>query len=39
MRARDIADWPIAATSLLPDFPISTEDHDFFGSGMPHGQP
>ncbi|KAA6459133.1 nucleotide-binding protein [Acidobacteria bacterium AB60] len=34
MRSRDIADWPIAATSLLLDCPIWTEDQDFFGSGI-----
>lgn len=34
MRSRDIADWPIVATSLLLDCPIWTEDQDFFGSGI-----
>lgn len=34
MRSRDIADWPIAATALLLDCPIWTEDQDFFGSGI-----
>ena len=34
MRSRDIADWPIAATSLLLDCPIWTEDQDLFGSGI-----
>ena len=34
IRSRDIDDWPIAATSLLLDCPIWTEDHDFFGSGI-----
>jgi len=34
MRSRDIADWPIVATSLLLDCPIWTEDQDFFGSGV-----
>jgi predicted nucleic acid-binding protein len=34
MRHRDITDWPIAATSLLLDCPIWTEDPDFFGSGI-----
>ena len=34
MRSRDIDDWPIAATSLLLDCPIWTEDQDFFGSGI-----
>jgi predicted nucleic acid-binding protein len=34
MRSRDVADWPIAATSLLLDCPIWTEDQDFFGSGI-----
>ena len=31
---RDADDWPIVAVALLPDFPISTEDQDFFGSGV-----
>jgi predicted nucleic acid-binding protein len=34
MRSRNIADWPIVATSLLLDCPIWTEDQDFFGSGI-----
>ena len=34
MRSRDVADWPIAATALLLDCPIWTEDQDFFGSGI-----
>ena len=34
MAARDIADWPIVATSLLLDCPVWTEDRDFFGSGI-----
>lgn len=34
MRSRDIADWPIVATSLLLDCPVWTEDQDFFGSGI-----
>lgn len=34
MASRDIADWPIAATSLLLDCPVWTEDQDFFGSGI-----
>jgi predicted nucleic acid-binding protein len=34
MRSRDVGDWPIAATSLLLDCPIWTEDQDFFGSGI-----
>jgi predicted nucleic acid-binding protein len=32
--SRDIADWPIVATSLLLDCPVWTEDQDFFGSGV-----
>jgi predicted nucleic acid-binding protein len=31
---RDADDWPIVAVALLLDFPISTEDQDFFGSGV-----
>ena len=34
MRRRDLADWPIAATALLLECPIWTEDRDFFGSGI-----
>lgn len=34
MRSRDVDDWPIAATALLFDCPIWTEDQDFFGSGI-----
>jgi predicted nucleic acid-binding protein len=34
MRSRDIADWPIAATSFLLDCGVWTEDQDFFGSGI-----
>jgi predicted nucleic acid-binding protein len=34
MHSRDIADWPIVATSLLFDCAIWTEDQDFFGSGI-----
>jgi len=32
---RDPDDWPIVAVALLLDFPIWTEDQDFFGSGVP----
>ena len=32
--ARDPDDWPIVAVALLFDFPIWTEDQDFFGSGV-----
>jgi predicted nucleic acid-binding protein len=32
--ARDPDDWPIVAVALLLDFPIWTEDQDFFGSGV-----
>ena len=32
--ARDPEDWPIVAVALLFDFPIWTEDQDFFGSGV-----
>jgi predicted nucleic acid-binding protein len=31
---RDPDDWPIVAVTLLLDFPIWTEDQDFFGSGV-----
>jgi len=34
MLSRDIADWPVVATSLLLDCPVWTEDQDFFGSGV-----
>jgi predicted nucleic acid-binding protein len=34
MRSRDLADWPVAATALLLDCPVWTEDQDFFGSGI-----
>ena len=34
MISRDVADWPIVATSLLLDCPVWTEDQDFFGSGI-----
>ena len=32
---RDPGDWPIVAVALLLEFPIWTEDQDFFGSGVP----
>src|SRR6266446_9118599 len=38
---RDPDDWPIIAVALLLDFPIWTEDQDFFGSDvatLDHGQ-
>jgi predicted nucleic acid-binding protein len=31
---RDPDDWPIVSVALLLDFPIWTEDQDFFGSGV-----
>jgi predicted nucleic acid-binding protein len=31
---RDPNDWPVVAVALLLDFPIWTEDQDFFGSGI-----
>jgi predicted nucleic acid-binding protein len=34
MLPRDPDDWPVAALALLFNFPIWTEDHDFFGSGI-----
>jgi predicted nucleic acid-binding protein len=32
---RDPEDWPIAASALLLNCPIWTEDLDFFGCGIP----
>jgi predicted nucleic acid-binding protein len=32
--SRDPNDWPVAATALLIDAPIWTEDKDFFGIGI-----
>jgi len=32
---RDPDDWPILATALVMGCPIWTEDHDFFGTGVP----
>ena len=37
MRSRDIADWPIAATSLLLDCPIWAEDQEFLAAASPLG--
>jgi len=34
MQSRDVADWPIAATALLLNCHIWTEDQNFFGSGI-----
>ena len=31
---RDPEDWPVAAVALLLEFPIWTEDQDFFGTGL-----
>jgi predicted nucleic acid-binding protein len=31
---RDPNDWSVVAVALLLDFPIWTEDQDFFGSGV-----
>jgi predicted nucleic acid-binding protein len=31
---RDPDDWPVVAVALLLDFPIWTEDPDFFGTGV-----
>jgi predicted nucleic acid-binding protein len=31
---RDPDDWPVVVVALLLDFPIWTEDQDFFGSGV-----
>jgi len=33
--SRDPDDWPILATALALEFPIWTEDQDFFGAGVP----
>jgi predicted nucleic acid-binding protein len=32
---RDVRDWPILAVALILGCPIWTEDHDFFGTGVP----
>jgi predicted nucleic acid-binding protein len=32
--SRDPDDWPVVAVVLLLDFPIWTEDQDFFASGV-----
>jgi predicted nucleic acid-binding protein len=34
MISRDIDDWPIVAVALMLNFPVWTEDKDFFGSGI-----
>jgi predicted nucleic acid-binding protein len=34
VKPRDPDDWPIVAAALLLNFPIWTEDQDFFGSGV-----
>ncbi len=31
---RDPDDWPVVAVALLLDFPVWTEDADFFGTGV-----
>lgn len=31
---RDPDDWPVVAVALMLDFPVWTEDRDFFGSGI-----
>jgi predicted nucleic acid-binding protein len=31
---RDPDDWPVVAVALMLDFPVWTEDADFFGSGV-----
>jgi predicted nucleic acid-binding protein len=31
---RDPNDWPVVATALLLNFPVWTEDQDFFGGGV-----
>lgn len=35
IKARDINDWPVVATSLMLNCPVWTEDQDFFGTGIP----
>lgn len=35
MKTRDLDDWPVAATALLFNCPIWTEDKDFFGVDIP----
>jgi len=32
---RDPRDWPIVAAALALSCPVWTEDHDFFGAGVP----
>jgi predicted nucleic acid-binding protein len=34
LRGRDENDWPVLATALLLNYPIWTEDADFFGTGV-----
>jgi len=34
IQPRNSDDWPIVSLALLLDFPIWTEDQDFFGSGI-----
>ena len=34
MRMLDPNDWPVVATALLLNFPVWTEDQDFFGGGV-----
>jgi len=34
LRGRDEDDWPILATALALNYPIWTEDTDFFGTGI-----
>lgn len=31
---RDEEDWPVLATALALEYPIWTEDADFFGTGI-----
>lgn len=34
IQTRDPEDWPVVAVALLLDFPIWTEDQEFFGGGI-----
>ena len=35
IQSQDIDDWPLIALSILFNYPIWTEDKDFFGTGVP----
>ena len=34
LQKRDEDDWPVLATALALEYPIWTEDADFFGTGV-----